>query len=103
MDSSAVTPKENQTVKMEWIEFQEQAVKAKTRFWNVTPTDAPWDVLGRIKWYSPWRKYCFFPSNGAITTYTVFEWKCLRAIAQFCEDQTKLHKENSREVRNVQP
>jgi hypothetical protein len=32
-------------------------------------------LLGDIKWYGPWRKYCFFPSND-----TIFETQCLSDI-----------------------
>ncbi len=31
--------------------------------------------LGTIKWYAPWRKYCFYPGDS-----TVFDSKCLQDI-----------------------
>jgi hypothetical protein len=37
------------------------------------------DTLGVIKWYGPWRQYCFYPEPGC-----VFNSDCLRDIAGFC-------------------
>lgn len=34
--------------------------------------------LGQIKWYAPWRKYCYFPSDGL-----VFDEGCLADINDF--------------------
>lgn len=81
-----------------WIEFTSVPVATKTKAWDVAPTGQPTETLGRIKWYGAWRKYCFFPHNGTISSYTVFEWQCLRDIAQFCEDQTKSHKAEKAKV-----
>ncbi len=40
-------------------------------------------LLGYVKWFNQWRQYCFFPVNA------VFDKKCLREIAEFCEDRTQ--------------
>ena len=48
-------------------------------------------LIGLVHWYGPGRKYCFFP-----IAETVFEQVCLREIAAFCEDQTKLHRESKK-------
>lgn len=32
-------------------------------------------VLGEIKWYGPWRQYCFFPSRE-----TIFNKGCMETI-----------------------
>lgn len=45
-----------------------------------------WDVVGRsgvqwlgvIKWYAPWRKYCFFPAND-----TLFDIQCCAQLSKF--------------------
>jgi len=34
------------------------------------------DILGSIKWYGPWRKFCFFPSAS-----TVWSVDCLKDIS----------------------
>ena len=39
--------------------------------------------LGEIRWFSRWRKYCFFP-----WTDTIYEETCLRDISQFIEEET---------------
>ena len=38
------------------------------------------EELGTIKWYAPWRQYCFFPESG-----TVFNVSCLNDVNHFIE------------------
>ena len=57
----------------------------KTMIWNVLTNDG--FVLGQVKWFTRWRRYCFFPAAE-----TVYEQVCLREIAQFIEDRTHEHK-----------
>lgn len=57
----------------------------KTRRRSVTSLYG--DPLGQIKWWSPWRRYCFFPNPD-----TVFEQVCMREIADFVENKTREHK-----------
>jgi hypothetical protein len=73
---------------MSWILFKEAGFSpsGKTRTWDVLPTDGGL-IIGRIYWYSKWRKYVFAPLDNA-----VFEEDCLRDIASFCESATKQHK-----------
>lgn len=40
-------------------------------------------VLGSVRWFIQWRQYCFFPLNA------VFDKKCLREVAEFCEQMTE--------------
>lgn len=44
------------------------------------------DRLGEIRWYGPWRQYCFYPVHA-----TIFNRGCLREIADRCEFMTKNH------------
>jgi hypothetical protein len=70
-----------------WIEFGKpvESESGKTFLWTVMPKHG--DILiGRIKWFGPWRCYALFPSPA-----TVFERVCLRDIADFCEARTKEH------------
>ena len=69
------------------IKFVPAPPKPKTKVWFVVSLDEK-SHLGWVTWYGPWRKYCFQPKEN-----TVYEWVCLREIADFCEKQTKLHKE----------
>ena len=59
----------------------------KTNIYEVTSKDGGY-LLGTIRWYSRWRKYCFYPVEG-----TIYEETCLREISQFLEDQTAIQRE----------
>lgn len=69
-----------------WIRFDELTPNPATKRWAVMPTDGSAQI-GRVQWYGAWRKYCFMPIPNC-----VFEQMCLREIADFCENQTKLHR-----------
>lgn len=54
----------------------------KTKSWRIeSGTD-----LGFVHWHGAFRCYAFYPSPD-----TVYERKCLRAIADFCEHKTGQH------------
>lgn len=83
---------------MSWITFEDAGTSksGKTLEWRVQPKET-FEVagvavaaacIGMVKWYAPWRRYCLFPYSSA-----VFEWDCLRTIADFCEQKTREHKE----------
>jgi hypothetical protein len=57
-----------------------------TQRWEVSSSGG--DNLGQVKWFGNWRKYCFSPFAD-----TVYEEVCLREIAFFGEQLTKLHRE----------
>lgn len=40
--------------------------------------------IGSIKWFAPWRKYCFYPS-----TSTVWDNKCLQQILNLLNEYNK--------------
>lgn len=75
----------------QWIEFREVPHTGKTKRWEVVTKDGG-TVVGRISWYGPWRKYTLQPGYP-----TVWEQDCLRAIAEFIEQQTAVHKNKSSE------
>jgi hypothetical protein len=72
-----------------WIEFVDRGIPLgkKTRIWTVHPTQGRNANLGEVRWYAPWRRYAFYP-----TVNSVFEEDCLRDIADFCEEQSAMHK-----------
>ena len=71
--------------KDKWIKFEVIRDTGLTKVWEVnTRGDIP---LGHIKWYSPWRRYCFFPVAG-----TIYASSCLRDIAEFMEREMKERK-----------
>ncbi len=78
----------SEIIKGTWIEFwlQEAKYTRKTQEWCVFTLNGE-ELLGEIKWFGRWRKYCFFPLEE-----TVYEEKCLREIAIFIERLTQWHK-----------
>lgn len=81
-----------------WVEFQlliPKSSKMITKRWEVqTKVYGPF-TLGYVQWFSRWRKYAFFPLGN-----TVFEEQCLKDIAQFCEEQTKEHRQKTQKYKN---
>ena len=73
-----------------WIRFVEAGTSPSgmTRRWTVIPTAQPDLALGLVSWYAPWRCYAFSPAPGLATVY---ERRCLRDIADFCEERTREH------------
>lgn len=49
------------------------------------------EALGIIKWYAPWRQYCFFPENN-----TVWSKGCLSEVQDFL---AKLMLERTKKVK----
>lgn len=77
-----------------WITFEKVNPLAgspipKTVKFRVQTKDVQPLVLGEIKWFTRWRKYCFFP-----VLETAYEQDCLRDIAQFCEQLTSGRRQN---------
>lgn len=54
-------------------------------------------ILGHVKWYVPWRQYTFFPLNA------VFDKKCLRELADYCELATNEHRDALAVYRALHP
>lgn len=67
-----------------WIRFVPLDAATKTPRWQITTSFDGGD-LGLVKFYPMWRKFVFFPSDG-----TLYEADCLRDIAAFCEEQTRV-------------
>lgn len=40
--------------------------------------------LGEVKWYGPWRRYCFYPCDN-----TVWDVKCLEELENLMKDINK--------------
>jgi hypothetical protein len=75
-------------MKGKWIDFIVVEQRPKTTVWEVVNKETG-ARIGRIGWYGGWRGYAFFPFPNCL-----FEQQCLRDIADFVEEQTKLHREN---------
>lgn len=63
-----------------------------TRRWSVVNKYGDGD-LGTVKWFSRWRKYCFFPLPNC-----VFEEVCMREISEFITERTIAHKQKHVDV-----
>lgn len=57
---------------------------AKTRQFSVFSSSNR-ALLGYVKWFSHWRKYCFYPLNS------LFDDQCLEEIALFMAEATAVH------------
>ena len=71
---------------------------AKTRLFSVFNSSNR-SLLGYVKWWGNWRKYCFFPLNS------LFDDKCLEQIAVFCREATTAHKSrlpNKKRIKDLQ-
>lgn len=63
----------------EYIHFVKIEQKPKTAVWSCRNNRSDAE-LGRVKWYGPWRQYCFFPAGPA-----VYSQGCLENIAGFIQ------------------
>lgn len=69
------------------IDQQLQDPKRKTHTWHVLSARSG-DVLGTIKWYGPWRQYCFEPAP-----VTTFNKECLGDIANFMDHEMEIRRQ----------
>jgi len=60
-----------------YLEFFRAGYTGKTEVYDVLSKHHG-SILGHIKWYGPWRQYCFFPSPNC-----VFNVGCLNDIIIF--------------------
>ena len=61
-----------------YLFFEELKTDTKTKRFNVKNKLSN-DLLGCIKWYAPWRKYCFF----ILSSDLIFDAYCLNDISDF--------------------
>lgn len=74
--------------KMSYLTFvlDEEAGKGKkTNVWDVISTSGT--PLGKIKWYSQWRTYCYYPWGD-----TLYNRGCLADIYTFIDEQMEARK-----------
>jgi len=71
-------------------------IEKKPKTWIYGVVSHRWgDKLGLVRWYAPWRQYCFFPENG-----TIFNPTCMGAIIQFIKDLMKERRKSLSKVKN---
>jgi hypothetical protein len=69
--------------------FEGMSKSGRTEIWFVFSKDSDL-LLGEVKWFGKWRRYCFYTIDS-----TIFDWSCLRDIADLCEARMKVR--NNRE------
>jgi hypothetical protein len=70
----------------QYITFKKTDELPKTSVWKVVNVSKrTW--LGEIRWYGPWRQYCFFPDME-----TLFSRGCMAQINQFIMKQMEKRK-----------
>jgi hypothetical protein len=86
-------------IESKWIKFVKDNVhvlqQRKTDIYLVWTKDGLY-LLGTIRWYAPWRKYCFYPAAG-----TIFETQCLKDIVSFIDqlmDERKKKREGKQDI-----
>ena len=67
----------------------------KTKMFEIAAEGGGGVTLGTVKWYAPWRRFCFFATNGA----ALFDAGCLRALGDFCAAETDAQKQRQKERR----
>lgn len=74
-----------------WLEL-DATYFGKTERWIVHPKSGAQTILGHVRWFGRWRKYCFFPAAE-----TVFDHHCLRIVANVCEELTREHMQSNKQ------
>lgn len=67
-----------------YLVFKQMPYAGKTKKWQVHSRRRG-DLLGIIRWYGPWRQYCFSPTPG-----TTFNRGCMEDICEFITKQMEL-------------
>jgi len=63
-----------------FLSLKEVPIKTKTKVFMVFNKTSN-DLLGYVKWYAPWRQYCFLVKGDL-----VFNSECLTDITTFIKD-----------------
>ena len=70
-----------------WVEFDVVGTSPSSKTLRiVVRSKQNGSMLGIIQWHSAWRRYTFQPTNA------IFEWDCLRDIADETENLTRRHR-----------
>ena len=65
--------------RFKYIHFKKIEVKSKTAIWSCRNNHTN-SQLGMVKWYGPWRQYCYFDESMA-----VYNVGCLEDINEFLQ------------------
>jgi hypothetical protein len=76
--------------KYKYIHFVEIEKKKKTSVYSCRNNNSHQE-LGQVKWYGPWRQYCYFP-----TVQAVYSSGCLADIESFMKELLSNRKGNAK-------
>lgn len=68
-----------------------KGARGKTHRFQIT-SKFTGEYLGEIKWFSKFRKYCYFTNPDRILNNDcyIFDNTCMKEITEFCETQTQM-------------
>lgn len=76
-NSKYFQPTENTIYNGDYFFIVKQVVKdRKTPLYHIFEHNT--NYIGEIKWYGPWRKFCFYPDKD-----TIWDNKCLTEVVNF--------------------
>jgi len=84
--------------KPKWITFRPRGIRHDHDAWYVMAVKDG-AILGFIEWYPKWRRFVFLPDYRP--SVFVFEQDCLRDIANFIEENTRLVKARKVEMKKI--
>jgi len=67
---------------MSYVRFDLLMKLPKTEVYDVTSVSSG-DILGQVRWYAPWRQYCFTPTTKFSTWWSR---SCFRDIIGFIDE-----------------
>ena len=80
---------------MKYLCFEELEAKTKTKQFAVKNTSG--NIMGFVRWYAPWRRYCFFIDYSSV----VFDAGCLNEIKDFLDKLMLERKGENIEKENI--
>ena len=80
-----------ETIETKYMNFVLIGDTGKTQIWDIHSKSSG-AILGRIKWYGPWRQYCLFPSPEC-----VFNISCMNEISGMLEKLNSLQRKRRNE------
>jgi hypothetical protein len=81
----------------EYVVFQMMEMPRKTQIWSLF-SQRHGNLLGVIKWYGPWRQYCFYPEKES-----VWSLKCLHDVKEFLQTCNKVWRDMQVKKRQIPP
>lgn len=75
-----------------FIIIESKQENKKTNIYYIYADEDKEILLGRIKWYGPWRKYCFYPEDNI-----VWDNKCLTELVEYLNELNYEYKRKKEE------